>query len=408
MARINFSSSKWKKINEELNDCLSQESEPYGLPEQREKSVLLGTFNIRELGKIENRSEEAWDFLVMICQRFDLLAIQEVQDDLSGIRELHNRLGKSFGLVVSDTTGRTPGSPYGSSERLAFLYCRDRIKRTELVSDISFDRTSIVNKLFRYRTDFDITWNKHQANLDSWEKKNEERKNGGKRKLRKPKISLPRFLTFIRQPHCASFQVMPVEDSNEAPYEFLVINTHLLYGVNKKERLWEFIALIEWLTLRSKSRKRTFYENMLLMGDCNLEYEHFIATRGKIDNWLKNLNEKQLKHYTAAKANFPLLSPHPKHGVLRTNAKQNQTYDQIAIFAHDNRLPTSDANKNAGTVPDQFDYGVFNFTDLFAQALFSNDFGDISEENQRWITKRTEWDVSDHLPAWFRLPIPGV
>ncbi|MCK4785155.1 MAG: hypothetical protein KAV87_15505, partial [Desulfobacteraceae bacterium] len=101
MARINFSSSKWKKINEELNDCLSQESEPYGLPEQREKSVLLGTFNIRELGKIENRSEEAWDFLVMICQRFDLLAIQEVQDDLSGIRELHNRLGKSFGLVVS-------------------------------------------------------------------------------------------------------------------------------------------------------------------------------------------------------------------------------------------------------------------------------------------------------------------
>ena len=201
---------------------------------------------------------------------------------------------------------------------------------------------------------------------------------------------------------------MPIEGTNEEPYEFLVVNAHLLYGVNKEERLWEFIALIEWLTLRSKSRKRTYYENMLLMGDCNLEFENIKATREKVDKWLKNLNEKKLKHYTAARANFPLLSPHPKHGILRSNVRQDQTYDQIAIFAHDDRLPTSDANNNAGTVPDQYDYGVFKFTDLFAQALFSNEFGALSVDKQKWIIDRTEWDISDHMPVWFRLPIPGV
>ena len=114
----------------------------------------------------------------------------------------------------------------------------------------------------------------HETKLDAWKEENIKRKNAGKRKLPKPTITLPTFLTFIRQPHCASFQVPQLEGTNEAPYEFLVVNAHLLYGKNKKERLWEFIALIEWLTLRAKSRKRTFYDNMLLMGDLNLEYEY--------------------------------------------------------------------------------------------------------------------------------------
>jgi hypothetical protein len=201
---------------------------------------------------------------------------------------------------------------------------------------------------------------------------------------------------------------VPKEGSNGEPCEFLVVNAHLLYGENKKERLWEFVALIEWLTLRAKSRKKTYYENMLLMGDCNLEFEHIKATRERIDNWLKSLNEKRLKHHKAARANFPLLSPHPTRGLLRTNARQDQTYDQIAIFAHDDRLPTSEANENAGTAPDRYDYGVFRFTDLFAQALFSKDFDGLSKEEQRSIINRTEWDVSDHMPAWFRLPIPGT
>jgi hypothetical protein len=408
MAGKKFTDLEWDKINDALALQLNQEREPFGLPEQREKSVLFGTFNIRALGKVENRSAQAWDFIQMICQRFDFMAIQEVRDDLSGIRELHHRLGDSYGLVVSDTTGKTPGSSSGSAERLAFLYKRARIERTELSSDISFDRSYVVDKLFRLRTSFEDAWNEHQAKLDDWNAKNEAREAAGKRKLSKPDIVLPVFLTFIRQPHCTSFLVLPKDGTSEKPYEFLVVNAHLLYGSDKNERLWEFIALIEWLSLRAKSRKSMYYENMLLMGDCNLEFEHIKATRELIDNWLKTLNEKQLKGSKAAKANFPLLSLHPTRGFLRTNVRQNQTYDQIAFFAHDERLPSPEDNDHAGSGPDQYDYGVFKFTDLIARALFSANFDALPKKDQNWIVKRVEWDVSDHMPAWFRLRIPGA
>jgi hypothetical protein len=345
----------------------------------------------------------------MICQRFDLLAIQEVQDDLSGIRELLKRLGDPFGLVVSDTTGKTPGSPRGSAERLAFLFRWARIRRTELASDISFDRTSAVQLLFETRNEFREAWDTHQIKLENWEKKNEKRKAQGKRKLPKPSIRLPMFLTFIRQPHCASFEVVPKEGSQEKPYEFLVVNAHLLYGDNKDERRWEFDAQIEWLAMRAKNRERTYHNNILLMGDCNLEFENIDETREDIDKWLKGLNARKLKHKTAAKANFPLLDPHPNpiRNPLRTNARQDQSYDQIAIFAHDKRLPNYKANEDAGSTIDGYDYGVFRFTDLFATALFSKDFNNLLKEDQKWIIKRTEWDVSDHMPAWIRLPIPG-
>jgi len=176
-----FTATQWEKINETLSAKLAVDREPFGMPEHRTKSVVLGTFNIRELSRVKNRSKQAWDFLQLICQQFDLLAIQEVQDDLSGIRELKRRLGDSFGLVVSDTTGKTPGRR-GSAERLAFLFRWARIRRTELASDISFDRTTVAKTLFDNRLDFSAAFDEHQAKLNQLKIENELRKAQGKRK----------------------------------------------------------------------------------------------------------------------------------------------------------------------------------------------------------------------------------
>ena len=72
-----------------------------------------------------------------------------------------------------------------------------------------------------------------------------------------------------------------------------------------------------------------------------------------------------LKTKKSAVANFPFLTPHPKHGELRTNARLDQTYDQIAVFSNDVRLPNPEDNSNAGTLGnDGYDYGVFNFVDI--------------------------------------------
>jgi hypothetical protein len=406
----NFNATEWEKINATLTESLAAEREPFGLPERREKSVLLGTFNIRELGAVQARSEQAWDFLELICRRFDLISIQEVQDNLEGLRHLRQRLGDEYGLVVSDITGLTPGTSSGSPERLAFLFRWKRIRRTELASDISFDRSAVVDTLFENRNDFNQTWTDYQTKLDLWKLENERRKALGLKALKKDALILPRFLTFIRQPHCASFEVIPA-DANEQPYEFLLVNAHLLYGVNKKERLWEFEALIEWLVLRAKMRDTPSYENIVMMGDCNSEFEDADVTRAEMDARLKTLNKTKLASKQAAKVNFPLLDIHPVRGFIRTNARQDQTYDQIAIFAHDKRLPDHKANEMVGSPahPDAYDYGAFKFTDLFARALFgAPGFDQLKKADRQFIIRCAEWDISDHMPAWFRLPIPGT
>lgn len=397
-----FSDNEWKVINKTLQDELEKAREPFGFPEFRLKSVVLGSFNIRELGKMEKRSKQSWDFLKTILLRFDLIAIQEVQDELEGIRHLQKLLNaesdNAYGLVVSDTTGKTPGLQEGSAERLAFLFRWARIRRTELASDISYDRASVVNTLLEHREEFNLTFTKYQNDMAQWEKD----KAAGKKRS-KPNLELPAFLTFIRQPHCASFEVIPAKKTGK-PYEFLLVNAHLLYGTNKYERKWEFDALITWLVARANQRDSASYENIIMMGDCNLEFKDNNIKQDEIEEQLKGLNKNELK---TAKVNFPLLDPHPKRGLIRTNARSDQTYDQIAIFAHDQRLPDYKANETAGEKVDSYDYGAFRYNDLFAKALFNNpNFDSLNKTEQKWIVKRTEWDISDHMPVWFRLPIP--
>ncbi len=140
-----------------------------------------------------------------------------------------------------------------------------------------------------------------------------------------------------------------------------------------------------------------------------MEFEKAEIKRTEIDSKLKKLNKKKLKSKRAAKVNFPLLDDHPVNGTLRTNARLTETYDQIAIFAHDKRLPTYKANKNAGmSGSNGYDYGVSSFMDLFAQALHDKSFDALSDSQKKAIIKKTEHDVSDHMPAWIRLPIPGA
>ena len=138
-----FTPAEWKKVEA----LASSRGHRFGLPARRAGSVVLGSFNIRKLGKVESKSDGAWSFLKRICSRFDLIALQEVQDDLAGIRHLRELLGPSYGMAVSDTTGKVPGRP-GMCERLAFLFNWKRVQRTEVASDITYDRSHVVDTLF--------------------------------------------------------------------------------------------------------------------------------------------------------------------------------------------------------------------------------------------------------------------
>jgi len=400
-----FTFHEWKKIFK----LLETKGKEFGLPTRRKKSAILGSFNIRKLGALKNsrkksaRSKGAWDFLSLVAGRFDLLAVQEVQDSLEGISRLRDLLGKNYGLVVSDTTGKQPGGT-GMAERLAFLFNWKRVRRTEVASDITYDRSTVAHNLFTNRKRFWAAFKEYGGKLETWEAECALRKAQNiKKKPDKPTMRLPEFLTFIRQPHCASFEL-----GGAKPYSLLAVNAHLLYGEFPEERRMEFFAILEWLVARAKKPDVMYHPNILFMGDCNLEFKDPDKERPEIEAKIKEINSSRLKSRKAAKFNFPFLDIHPERAeVFRTAARQKDTYDQIGLIFNDKRLPDYTKNREAGkNGADGYDFGVFNFVELFCRALYGKSFSALTKKEIKTFFAKFEHDVSDHMPLWIRLPIP--
>jgi len=398
-----YSADRWRKINEELAGNPAE----YGLPERRDDSIVLASFNIRKLGKVTGKSKNAREFLARFCSCCDLIAVQEVQDDLSGVKYLKGLLGDEYGMAVSDITG---GAIVGKAmtERLAFLFRWRTVQRTEVASDISYDRTATLDNLMPNINAFVKAFAQHKKDLkahdkkvEAWEKKPKKGRGG---KPKPPTLALPHFLTFTRTPYCVSFRIKGFDGAE--PYEFLAVNAHLLYGT-KQERKAEFEALIEWLVVRAKQKDHLYHQNFLLLGDLNLDQAQTAASRAKIDQYIKDLNKKHGVNQRGAAVNFPFLDTHPSQtDVFRTNARKDQTYDQIGLFIRDKRLPNHKDNEQAGRSPGEYDFGMFDFVELFARAVHGKSIkaGELTPSASFY--KPFEHDVSDHMPIWIRLPMP--
>ena len=90
-----FSDAQWQKIR----TLFKTDGKTFGLPDRRKKSVVIGSFNIRKLGAVAKKSAGSWNMLIDVAERFDLLAIQEVQDDMDGLKYLRDELNKRPGNV---------------------------------------------------------------------------------------------------------------------------------------------------------------------------------------------------------------------------------------------------------------------------------------------------------------------
>ncbi len=399
---MSFTTREWERIEAQL------ESDPqrYGLPEGgREKSLVLGSLNIRKLGKAKGREREL-DFLARFCAACDLVAIQEVQDDLEGLRLLRQRTEArvagpgEYAVAVSDITGSVPGRR-GMAERLAFLYRSRRIRRLELASDLTFDRTAVLSHLQEHRQAWDEHQKGYRRKLAEYEK--------GERKT-KPRFVPPRFLTFVRSPHVVAFEAPAAND--EPALTFTAVNVHLVYGT-MKEREQEFNALLDWLIgrLRSGGRKMVT-PSFVLLGDLNLDFDKPRLDRKRIDERIRGLNGLHFGDTGERRVYFPFLDQHPKqHRYLRTNARASQTYDHIGFFngAREYRLPNDRwaDDWRSRRNPDDFDYGVFDFAELFSHTLADRSFRAMSAAEKKRFGASFEHSVSDHLPIWVRLPRPG-
>ena len=395
-----FTKAQWAAINGKLEENPAR----FGVPEGgRERSLVFASFNIRKLGGLKNRETEI-DFMARFCACCDLVAIQEIQDDLGGLRHLLERTEAhvagqgEYALAVSDITGEVPGET-GMAERLAFLYRHRRVRRLDMASDLTFDRTAVFKRFFDNEDDL------LKARRD-YERKLREFKT--KTRKTKPTFQPPAFVTFVRTPYVAAFELPAADDMPSIT--FTAVNAHLVYGT-MQEREQEFEALLNWLVNRLKDQGRLVAPNFILLGDLNLDFDKPRKDRARLELRLRDINTQVFGKPDIRRVYFPFLDKHPKRGkVLRTNARASQTYDQIAFFngPREKRLPNDRWRESLDrNDPDGFDYGVFDFADLFAQALDCRSYHGFSNAKKKDFGKSFEHSVSDHLPIWVRIPRPG-
>ncbi|MCP3976270.1 MAG: endonuclease/exonuclease/phosphatase [bacterium] len=423
MAAAEFTASEWSKIRKTLD----KDPIGFGLPERVYGSLVVASFNIRKLGKLQTgssgsdgRDDRTMRFLADVCQHFDVIAVQEVMNDMTGIRRLRELLGDEYGLIVSDVVGRFPGER-GNEERLAYLYNRRVVRRGDMVAEVSTSRTRVLKTLAEYHGEFfevmesDPTAKKWREFTDKVAAAIAEDKRPPRR-LPSFQAEVDRFVQFIRAPFAASFVVRAQAGAEQ--FEFLAVNAHLHFG-REVDRQNEAAALIEWILGKVRSDDA---ENVLLLGDLNFNFDNPRLDLGRIQKRFEQLGGFDTDGGRQVFVSFPFIVGHPRpkqnhtpNELFRTNIRLTQTYDQIGLFSRDSRLrryieTTPDAAHRTehawGALATGPDYGVFNFTDLFCQALEGVPYSEMGRTERAELVKRYEHNVSDHMPIWFRAPLP--
>jgi endonuclease/exonuclease/phosphatase family metal-dependent hydrolase len=102
------------------------------LPQRQAGHLLLATWNIANLGAPEQEREpECFPLLAEIVSYFDLVAVQEIRDNVSAVRELLDALPSSWRLLFSEAGG--------NDERFGFYWDNDTVDPGQLVGKVTFE-----------------------------------------------------------------------------------------------------------------------------------------------------------------------------------------------------------------------------------------------------------------------------
>jgi endonuclease/exonuclease/phosphatase family metal-dependent hydrolase len=188
-----------------------------------ETSLLLATWNIRESDSAAygERLDESIFYIAEIVSRFDLVAVQEVRQDLRALERLMRVLGRDWTYFVTDVTEGTRGN----QERLAFLYDRRKVRFNNLASQLVLPPLA--------------------------------KKQGSKR------VSTP-ATQIARTPFIIGFSA--------AWTKFVLATVHIIYGTDDPdapERIEEIRQVASALRERGDDATRRF-DNLVLLGDFNI------------------------------------------------------------------------------------------------------------------------------------------
>ena len=120
------------------------------------------------------------------------------------------------------------------------------------------------------------------------------------------------------------------------------------------------------------------------MGDLNLDFDNPKTDRERIAKHIKAFDAEVNASNASANVYFPFLDPHPVQNTLfRTNARLKETFDHIGFFNQDVRLPQYKKRKSMGSHPQGPNYGMFNFVELFNDALNDKPISDLTTKQRK-------------------------
>lgn len=188
------------------------------VPRKSSGRLLLATWNIANLG-VQKRVDDDHALIAEILRWFDVIAIQEVNDDLAGLRSIVAHMPARYKTLFSDSGG--------NDERLAYLYDSEKLTVSDEVGEVSVP----------------------PSELDA---------------VRLPGVDVA-FEGFDRNPYLATFTT--------GSFSFSLVNCHSYFGSGSEDsigrRTLETYAIARWADYRHRSRHAPT-KDIIPLGDLNL------------------------------------------------------------------------------------------------------------------------------------------
>lgn len=214
-----------KRTAERLLDLKNHLSGPHGVPIKRPDTLLLATWNIREFDSpaYGMRGLEPLYYIAEIISHFDLVAIQEVREDLAALDKLQDLLGSQWHYIATDVTEGRPGN----RERLVFLYDSKKVSFGQIAGEVVIPPVDDVDE-------------------------------SGEEHIYRPAQQL------YRTPFVCSFRA--------GWTQFMMCVVHIRYGAsvaNDPDRAEEIRQVANFLAKRAEERT-SWSNNLVLIGDFNI------------------------------------------------------------------------------------------------------------------------------------------
>jgi endonuclease/exonuclease/phosphatase family metal-dependent hydrolase len=337
---------------------------------KRDGSLLLATWNIRDFDSNKfgfgPRLPESLFYIAEMISCFDLVAVQEVNRDLSALEEVMRILGREWDYIATDTTEGASGN----GERMAFVYNTEKVWFRKIAGEVVLPEGQLVVSRKKVKPPKDQPADAGPSAAET-----------AKAKADFTEVKQQ----FARTPFLVAFQ--------SGWFRFSLCTVHIYYGSDSGEELKRRIAEIERLVKFFADRQdKASQQEMDRLGDV----ENYIL--------LGDFNVISPEHKTMAALKSNGFTVPAAIDGKKVRDEQDHFYDQIAVRVKDPRFKVV-----GGGMIDMYE-DVFRDTaedrTLYAARLPAKDpeEGEFKAKTPEELYRKWRtWQMSDHSPLWVEI-----